>query len=532
MGAGILLSRILGLVRERAIAHFFGVGFHADIWRVATRMPNVVRYLIGEGTLSASMVPVYSRLLAEGRQEEARRFAGACLGILAALAGAIALLGVLLAPVIVQVFVPRWSPEKQEATSGLVRVIFPMVGVLTLSGWAMTVLDSHRRFFASYAGSSMWNLVIVVALVAGGIRFGLGQDDLLVVLAWAALAGGVVQFAVQGFAALKTAGGIDLSGGFRTEGVREAVGNFVPVVASRGAANIGGWIELFMVGLLAEGAASTLGYAQTLYLVPISLFGISIAAAELPELSRLNPESRTVLSDRVSRALTRLTRLTVPAVVGFLLLGDIVVAGMYRTGAFGRADTLVTWGVLAAYSLGIYASATSRTLSSTYYALGDARTPARIAALRVGISVAVGLPLMFLLDQRVVGDPGRTLGLGPVGIALGVSAAAWIERLLLNGPLVRRIGQHAVSRSAVVSSATAAVLAAALAMVLPMLAGRTVGEAAGWARALAAGGTVSTDPEAGLGPLPAALVTLVPYCALHLVFERLFGLGDSRPRAA
>ena len=133
VGGGIFVSRILGFVRDRVFAHFFGSSDLADAWRAALRMPNVVQNLLGEGTLSASMIPVYAELLEEGREEEAARFAGAALGILIAVAAGIVLLGVWAAPLLVSVFFVRWDQEKQALTVALVRILFPMTGILVVS---------------------------------------------------------------------------------------------------------------------------------------------------------------------------------------------------------------------------------------------------------------------------------------------------------------------------------------------------------------------------------------------------------------
>ena len=518
--SGIFLSRVLGLIRDRAIAYFFGAGYHADIWRVAIRLPNVLRNLLGEGSLSASMVPIYSRLLEEGRESAARQFVGAMLGLLGLLAGGISLLGALAAPWLIEIVVPLWSDEKQGATAELVTILFPMVGLIVLSAWAMAVLDSHRRFFASYVGSGLWNLAIIVTLVAGGLRYGLGRDDLLLTMGWAALAGGALQFVVQGSLALGRIGVLRLSLGRGVGGVREAIANFVPMVAARGATNLGSWIELFMVGLLAEGAASAMGFAQTLYLVPIALFGISFAAAELPELSRMDDAYRSQLATRIRAALARLTRLTVPAVVGFLLLGDVVVAAAFQTGAFDRTATLVTWATLAAYSLGILASAVSRTLASAFYAMGDTKTPARVVAWRVSVSVAVGLALMFPLDRQLVGGPGATLSLGPVGIALGTSVGAWLEWAVLSRKLKRRIGIHSVPARGVLLASGLAVFSALTVLAIPASMGFDTGILGEWLSAAFPGGGAAGD---GAGPLVAAAITLLPYCVLYLVLDRMWG---------
>ncbi|HSG46918.1 MAG TPA: lipid II flippase MurJ, partial [Longimicrobiales bacterium] len=266
VGAGIFLSKAAGFVRERVTAYYFGTSEYADAWRVALRLPNVLQNLLGEGTLSASFIPVYAEFLEEGREKEAGRFAGAALGILMAVAGTLVLAGVLVAPWLVAVLFFRWDPAKQALTVQLIRILFPMTGVLVVSAWALGVLNTHRRFFLSYVAPVFWNLAQIGALVAGGVYFGLGERDLVVVLAWGALAGGVLQFGVQLPFVVRHLHFFRLSLGKGVDGVREAIRKFGPVVAARGVVNISGWLDMVLAGMLAEGAIAAMGYAQTFYL--------------------------------------------------------------------------------------------------------------------------------------------------------------------------------------------------------------------------------------------------------------------------
>lgn len=470
VGAGIFVSRILGFVRERFFAFYFGSSDFADAWRAALRLPNVVQNLLGEGTLSASLIPVYSELIEQGKSEEAGRFAGAMLGLLAAVAAVVALAGMALAPVLVSVFFARWGPEKQAVTVSLVRILFPMTGVLVLSAWALGVLNSHRRFFISYVAPVFWNLAMIASMVAGAAY--LGSDapsrDLVVALAWGGLVGGVLQFSWQLPFVARHLRGLHLSLGRGVEGVSEAVRNFWPVLAARGIVNVSAWIDLFLAGWLRTGAVAVLGYAQTFYMLPISLFSMSVAASELPELSRMRGEAERVLAERVGSALRRVAYFMVPAALAYVVLGDVIVAALYQTGAFDASATLVTWAVLGAYALGLPASGASRVVSSAFYALRDTRTPSRIAYVRVAVSVVVGLALMIPLDRLGVAG----LGLGATGLALGATAGAWTEYLLLRRALGVRVGRHgpagtAMERIWLAGTAASAVGALVQAMVPP-----------------------------------------------------------------
>lgn len=435
VAAGILLSRIAGLIRERVFAQYFGMSLYADAFRAALRMPNVLQNLLGEGTLSASFIPVYAELLEKGRDEEAGRVAGAVFALLLALAGGLSLIGLLLAPVIVSVFVPGFEGERRSLTIACVRIIFPMTGLLVLSAWALGILNSRRRFFISYVAPVLWNVAMIATMVFFGAR--MVQADLVVALAWGALVGGALQLLVQLPWVLSLERDLRVRWDTRLEGVRTAARNAGPAILGRGVVQLSGYVDVFLASVLAEGAVAALGYAQTLYLLPISLFGISVAAAELPELARGRSGEVDVLRGRVNGGLRQIAVFVVPSTVGYLVLGDVIVAALYETGDFSAADTLFAYLVLAGYTIGLLASTATRLFSSAFFALQDTRTPAKVAALRVAVAAVVGAALMFWLRQYEV----RGHSLGALGLSMAAGGAAWIEWALLRRNLKGRIGE-------------------------------------------------------------------------------------------
>jgi putative peptidoglycan lipid II flippase len=434
------------------------------------RVPNVLQNLLGEGILSASFIPIYSGLLAEGKEEEAGRFAGAIFGLMLAAAAGIALLGNLLARPVVLFLAPGFLGDAAKVAAGTmtvdrfaltvtgVRILFPMAGLLVLSVWALAVLNSNRKFFLPYFAPVLWNSAMIAALVVAGQRLvpvvpgahGTGvlsaaqQVHLFRVACWAAFAGGLLQFLVQLPGVMRVLKGFQLSFSTRVPGVREALAAWWPAVAGRGVVQLAGYIDLFLATQLATGAASADRFAQMFYLLPIGLFGISVAASELPELSRLRAEgAAAAMLTRVRRALSYVAFLNVPTVVGYLAFGYLV-TGLYRRGNFGVPDNWLVYLVLCGYSTGILATTTSRLLQNTFYALGDTRSPARIAAIRVGSSALVAVPLMLLLDRyrlaALVGpQAGGNLFLGSVGLSLASGFGAWMELYQLRAALRRRL---------------------------------------------------------------------------------------------
>src|SRR6185503_309288 len=308
VAAGILLSRLAGFAREAISGYFFGVSAWADVYSTAMRMPNLLQNLLGDQALSASFIPFYSKMLAEKRDEDARRFAGAILGLLLMAAGALALLGVVFARPIVAVTAPGFVHDAEKVaahtlavdryalTVQQVRVLFPMAGLLVLSAWALAVLNSHRRFFLPYVAPVVWNLSIIATFVLVGRRLGgaylgpLAKNELLYAAAWGALVGGALQLAIQLPTVLRLLGGLELSFGTRARGVREALRAFGPVVAGRGALQLSGYLDYVLASLAAAGAASAFRYAYALFLLPVGLFATSVAVTELPEVSRLQTD--------------------------------------------------------------------------------------------------------------------------------------------------------------------------------------------------------------------------------------------------
>ena len=526
VGAGIFLSRIAGFVREAVFASFFGATAVADVWRVALRTPNVIQNLLGEGTLSASFIPVYAEMLEQGREEDAGRFAGAALGLLASVAFGIALLGILLAPVFVPFILPQWSNAQHDLTVRVMRILFPMTATLVLSAWSLGILNSHGRFFLSYVAPVAWNLALIATLVAFGSFFAFELESLVVALAWGGLVGGLLQLMAQLPWVAGALGHFRFSISRRVVGVEEAIRNLIPVIAARGVVNLSGWIDMILAGLLATGAMAVLGYAQTLYVLPISLFGMSIAAAELPELSRRRGEADVVVAERVKSALGRVRYLVIPSALAYLAIGDVLVAAVYQRGLFQRSETALVYAVLSAYSLGLIASSSSRVLSSAFYALRDTRTPARVAYARVGVSLAVGLALMFPLDLLDVGilgaggDGGALLRLGAVGLALGATVGAWVEYSLLRRALRRRLGPHSPRPRTTVALVAAGTGAVATALVAKLVLGSIVPSRAGWI-------VDSLGPESAAAAWLLALGTAVPFGVVYLALAWALGASSA-----
>ena len=683
VGAGILISRIVGLIRQRIFAHYFGSSGEGDAFSAAFRIPNFLQNVFGEGALSASFIPVYAKLLAQDDDEQAGRVANAIFCILALVTSVIVLIGVLTTPYIVTAIAAGFEQERRELTITLVRIFFPGAGLLVLSAWCLGVLNSHHRFFISYTAPVAWNAAIIFALVYFGssldlahlaeatawgsvagsaLQFGvqlptvlrlihsfrpalalasehvrqvlrsffpvfisrgvvqisafvdaflasfLGEGAVvalnyaqslytfalvtsvivligvlttpyivtaiaagfeqerreltitlvriffpgagLLVLsawclgvlnshhrffisytapvawnaaiifalvyfgssldlahlaeatAWGSVAGSALQFGVQLPTVLRLIHSFRPALALASEHVRQVLRSFFPVFISRGVVQISAFVDAFLASFLGEGAVVALNYAQSLYTLPVSLFGMSVSAAELPAMSKSLGTAEVVaetLRHRLDQGLSRITFFIVPSAIAFLTLGDVIAAVLYQTGKFTRDDSVYVWIILAGASIGLLASTQGRLYSSTYYALRDTRTPLLFAVLRVALTTVLGY-VFAIHAPRWLGVEQR---LGVAGLMISSSLAGWVEYALLRRTLNARIGRTGLAPAYMVKLLVAALAGAAVAWGLKLL-------IPGW------------------HPIPLAVVVLGGYGTTYFVIGYLFGLTQAR----
>lgn len=459
VGAGVVLSRLSGVAREAVLGAFLGTRASADAFGAALRIPKLLQNLLGEGALSASFIPVYAQVLDEGDEERAGRLAGAVAGLLAVLTGGLVLLAIFLAEPLTWIVAPGFSGVRHELTVVLIRIMAGGIGLIVMAAWCLGVLNAHRRFFLSYVAPVLWNVAIVAAVAAAGIA-GVAETGIAEAAAWGVLVGGALQFAVQVPAVVSLVPRLRISLRLRLRGVREVARRFGPAVAGRGVVTMSSYIDVVLASLLATGAVSYLDRAQVLYLMPISVFALSVAAADLPEMAR-EQGSIQRLYERLVVGAARVLLFLVYSLVAFVVLGRPIVGALYQRVNFTADDTYVVWLVLAAYSLGIVTAGLSRLLQNTFYAAGDVKGPARIAAGRLVFAALGGLVIMLQLDRvGVIDGEIRRLGglpafwlldseirqtgdirrLGAVGLALAAAVAAWLEFGLLRKRLARTLG--------------------------------------------------------------------------------------------
>ena len=464
VAAGILASRIVGLVRQRVMSHYLGQGAVTDAFNAAFRIPNFLQNLFGEGALSASFIPEYVRLRSSGDEAGARRLAGAVAGLLGLVVFVVVAVGVTGAPWLVDVLAMGFSGSTRTLTVQLVRILFPGVGLLVLSAWCLGVLNSHHRFFLSYAAPVVWSLAIIAMAIAAG---GGAPERLVVWAAWGAVIGSALQFLVQLPTALRLAGGVRLSLDLGVPSVGRVLSNFGPAFLSRGVGQVSAFFDTIIASGLPAGGLSALTNAQALYLLPISLFGMSVAASELPAMSAaVGPDSDFQgLRARIRSGTDRIAFFVIPSTLVFLFLGHYVAGLVFQSGRFGGADARWVWGTLAATAVGLLPQAAGRILSSAHYALGDTKGPLRFATIRLVVGIVIG----FLASRYGPALLGIDPRWGTAGLGLATAIGGTIEYGLLRRSASRRVGALTIDRLLHAKFWAAGLLATAMAWLVAVV---------------------------------------------------------------
>jgi putative peptidoglycan lipid II flippase len=370
----------------------------------------------------------------------------------------------------VRLFAASFDPATRELTTQLIRIFFPGAGLLVMSAWCLGVLNSHRKFFLSYTAPVVWNLAIIATLIWFGGRE--DQFHLATLAAWGSVIGSALQFGVQMPTVIMLIRRVRPVLDIASANVRTVLRNFFPVFMSRGVVQISAFVDAMLAGLISPQAVAALTYAQSLYTLPVSLFGMSVSAAELPAMSSALG-SRDQIADqlrgRLDEGLRRIAFFIVPSVVAMMAFGDVMTGALYQTGRFNRADSTYVWGILAGSTIGLLASTLGRLYASTYYALHDTRTPLRYAVIRVALTTGLGYLCAIPLPRLIGINPKW----GAAGLTASAGIAGWIEFALLRRSLNQRIGRTGLSSTFVarlwLSAFGGAVLGWAIKLAIPRL---------------------------------------------------------------
>jgi len=435
IGAATMASRLLGVGREMVLAAVFGATWQMDAFNVAFRVPNLLRDLFAEGAMTAAFVPTFTRKLTSEGKDAAWRLGSLVMNALVLVTVVLALLGILFAPQITGAFAPEFAdtPGKLELTTDLTRIMLPFLTMLAVAAAMMGMLNSLRRFFVPSLSPAMFNVASIfsaLAIVPLMPWFGLQP---IVGMAIGTLLGGLGQILLQAPTLKREGFRYQPIVSFKDPSVLEILRLMGPATLGLAAVQV----NVFVNTVLAtgeEGAVSWLQYAFRLMYLPIGIFGVSIATASLPDISRqAHANDLPAVRGSVSRGLRMMLMLNVPAMVGLMVLAEPIVAMIYERGEFSAIDTMNTASALMFYAPGLIGYSAVKIASPTFYSLRDSRTPVIVSVLSVGVNLALNLALV-----RVLGFRGLALGTGIAAIFNSV-VLLWLLRRRLAGLDGRRV---------------------------------------------------------------------------------------------
>ncbi|HEX3702146.1 MAG TPA: murein biosynthesis integral membrane protein MurJ, partial [Vicinamibacterales bacterium] len=488
VAAGMVLSRFAGFIRTYFFTRYLGTStIEAEAFNQAARIPNFLQNLLGEGVLSASLIPVYSGMLVRQQQEEADRVARAVLGMLVLITSIVVLISVVFTEQLMPFFAWGFVGEERALTLHLVRIIFPGIALLVFSAWCLAILNSHHRFFLAYVAPVLWN-----AGLLGALLFGPHNDPRTLVtwVAWGFVIGSALQFGVQVPALWRIMAPTWTRRRHEiNEHVREIVSSSIPVFFSRGVVQVSAYIDSQIATKLPFlGAVSALTYAQQLFQLPVGLFGMAVSSAALPSMSAaVSNDLPDLLRERLLGSQRAIAVLVIPSMIGFLAFGDVMVALLYQHGKTTHQDTLLIWATLAGSSVGLLSTTIARLYSAAFYAIKDTRTPMRFAVIRVAIVSVLGYLLAIVIPPllRLTPEQHRY---ATAGLTVSAGLAGWVEFALLRRALQQRLGAVGIPLSflfktwlvAVIAALPATALRWALPAHLVLIRGLVILNAYGW----------------------------------------------------
>ncbi len=448
-GLATITSRILGLGRDQVIAYYFGAGDANDAFRVASRIPNLVRDLFAEGAMSAAFVPTFTRQLTLQGRERSWRLASSVINALLIVTGALVVLGIVFAEPLVRLFASEFSavPGKIELTIYLTRIVFPFLTLVAVAAVLMGMLNSLGHFFVPALSPAMFNVaVIAMSLALIPFSSSLGVQPITIV-ALATLVGGIGQLAIQWPPLRKEGFRYRLVLDLKDEGLRRVLLLMGPGTIGMAATQINVFVNTVLATGEGTGAVSWLDFAFRLMYLPIGLFGVSIATAATPAISRMVAEQDFArIRSTLAHALGLMLFLNLPATIGLIVLARPIVAVIFEHGNFTAADTVATAAALQLYAIGLIGYSIVRIISPTFYAVGRSRIPVMVSAGSVLVNIALNVALVRMLGYR--------------GLALGTSITAILNASVQLFLLRREI--HGIEGARIAASFARVVIASAV----------------------------------------------------------------------
>jgi putative peptidoglycan lipid II flippase len=421
IGLAVMCSRLLGLLREQIFAALFGGGMAMDAFTAAFRIPNLLRDLFAEGALSMAFVTTFSKTIARGGDEDAWRLANKVATMTASLLGVLCIAGMVFSPQLVALLAPGFGPEKAALTAQLTRIMFPFILLVSIAALVMGMLNAKNRFGMPAMASSFFNIGSIV----GGVGLGYWIDPhfgtrALIGLAFATVIGGALQLAVQlpSLARLGYRFRPDIH--WRDPGVKAILLLMGPAVIAASTTQINVLVNSMFASTLGDGAIFALAIAFRLMQLPLGLFGVALGTVTLPLLSRLVVAGKTQeFRSELARAIRWALLLTLPSMVGLMMLAEPIISVLYQHGKFNADQAAQAAGALRFYAIGLGGYAALKVLVNAFYALDRRKTPMLVSFLAVGTNLLFNWIFTF------------RLGWGYQGLAFSTGCVAAFNFLLL-----------------------------------------------------------------------------------------------------
>jgi len=415
---GTAVSRVMGLAREMVFAHLFGAGFVTDAWNVAFRIPNMLRDLFAETSLSAAFIPVLTSERAKGKEFQ-NRLASNIFNILFIVTGAISLIGFIASP-----YLAKWIafgfgkvPGKIALTADLTGVLFPFLLLISLGAWAMSYLNTEKSFFVPSVAPALFNVFsILLPVLMYGWYVSRGKEPIFGA-AVGVLVGGLMQFLVQMPLVYRKGFRYGFFVSFRDPAFRRVMALFIPVAIGLAGPRINVLVNTILITPLKQGSVSWLNFAYRIMQLPLGLFGVAVGTVTLQSLSRIVLDNdvaavRSRLVDSLKMALF----LTIPTSVLIAFLSRPVTRVIYQRGHFRPEDTIPTAVALVLYTLGIPFIAGLRNVAAVYYAYKDARLPMVASLASVALTIGLNVSLIGVLGFMIF----------PLSTSLAAALNFWI----------------------------------------------------------------------------------------------------------
>jgi len=420
------LSRIFGFLRDVVVAAFFGAGAATDAFFVAFRIPNVLRRLFAEGSLTIAFIPIFTEYLKKKSREDALELANVAFTLLSIILVVVSLLGVVFAPWIVKIV--GWgfikTPDRFELTVFLTRIMFPYIFFISLVALCMGILNSLRHFAAPALAPVILNIAMIAAvfLLRGFFR------EPIIALAVGVMVGGVLQLIMQFPFLVKMGVNIRANFHFNHPGIKRIGILMGPAVFGAAVYQINVLVGTLLASFLAIGSVSYLYYADRLVQLPLGVFAIAIGTAALPSFAEHVADGKYEdLKDTISFSLRLMLFVTIPAMVALIVLRVPIISVLFQRGAFDAVETVRTADALLFYSVGLWAFSLIRVIVPAFYSLQDTKTPVKVAVIALIVNAIAGIILMFPMKHS--------------GLALAVSIASAVNVIILYFILKRKIGQ-------------------------------------------------------------------------------------------